>query len=121
MTARRPPSSPRPVATFDGASSPQQDMLDFESKQRKQAPVPVDQLVEERFQTMVDEAVLDHEDARLEAKYPEFRMLMKGVSGWHPAVRATDERVWSKAVEGFGRPRGLLSGPSARFHGDTPL
>ncbi|MEZ4760807.1 MAG: peptidylprolyl isomerase [Flavobacteriales bacterium] len=90
----------KPLATFDGVVLTQQDMLDFlESKQRKQAPVPVDQLVEERFQTMVDEAVLDHEDARLEAKYPEFRMLMKEYRDGILLFELTDERVWSKAVE----------------------
>lgn len=90
----------KPVFTMDGASYSQQQFLDFlESKQKREAKVPLDKYLNERFNTYVDEQVLAFEDSQLEKKYPEFRMLMKEYRDGILLFELTDQKVWNKAVK----------------------
>ncbi|MCB0782301.1 MAG: peptidylprolyl isomerase [Flavobacteriales bacterium] len=90
----------KPVATFDGVSLDQRSLLDYlERVQQRERPVPYSEVVGERFGDFVDERVLQHENDKLEEKYPEFRLLMKEYRDGILLFELTDEKVWSRAVE----------------------
>jgi peptidyl-prolyl cis-trans isomerase SurA len=90
----------KPVFTLDGRTWTQGQFLDhLESKQKREARIPLAQYLDERFGQFVDDEVLAHEDAKLETKYPEFRMLMKEYRDGILLFELTDQKVWSKAVK----------------------
>jgi peptidyl-prolyl cis-trans isomerase SurA len=90
----------KPVFTIDGKTYLQKDLLAYiGEKQRREAVEPLKQYVDERFDTFVDDQLMAYEDSRLEAKYPEFRMLMKEYRDGILLFELTDEKVWSKAVK----------------------
>ena len=90
----------KPVFSINGKSWSQQQFLDYlESKQKREASVPVGQYVQERFKQYVDDEILAFEDGQLETKYPEFRMLMKEYRDGILLFELTDQKVWSKAVK----------------------
>jgi peptidyl-prolyl cis-trans isomerase SurA len=53
----------------------------------------------ETYQNYVKEKCLAYEDARLEEKYPEFRLLMQEYHDGILLFDLTDKKVWSKAVK----------------------
>lgn len=88
------------VFTISGKSFSQLDLLDYiQQKQRREATQPLAQYVRQQFATFVDDRLLAYEDARLEEKYPEFRMLMKEYHDGILLFDLTDRMVWSKAVK----------------------
>ncbi|MCB9170752.1 MAG: peptidylprolyl isomerase [Flavobacteriales bacterium] len=88
------------VFTIDGGGYTQQEFLDYlEAGQHKEKGVDFKTYVDERFQQFVDDKVLEFEDAHLDEKYPEFRMLMKEYRDGILLFELTDEKVWSKAVK----------------------
>lgn len=90
----------KPVFTIDGRRYSQADLLGFvQQKQRREAARPMGQYVQEQFEAFVDDRLLSFEDARLEQKYPEFRMLMKEYRDGILLFELTDKMVWSKAVQ----------------------
>jgi hypothetical protein len=90
----------KPVFTMDGLSATQTDLLnDIEAKQRRDGGKSVPAFVDERFAAFSDDKVLEFEDANLEKKYPEFRMLMKEYRDGILLFELTDQKVWSKAVK----------------------
>ncbi|MCB0794928.1 MAG: peptidylprolyl isomerase, partial [Flavobacteriales bacterium] len=90
----------KPVITMDGLSITQRAFLEYlESTQRRQPGMDLGQLVDERFNEFADKQLLDHENSRLDLKYPEFRMLMKEYRDGILLFELTDEKVWSKAVK----------------------
>lgn len=90
----------KPVFSIDGQSYTQLDFLNYiQAHQRREAAVPMGDYVKERFAAYVDDQLLAYEDARLEEKYPEFRMLMKEYRDGILLFELTDQKVWSKAVK----------------------
>ncbi len=90
----------KPVFSINGKSWSQQQFLDYlESKQKREASMPVAQYVQDKFKQYVDDEVLAFEDGQLETKYPEFRMLMKEYRDGILLFELTDQKVWSKAVK----------------------
>jgi peptidyl-prolyl cis-trans isomerase SurA len=90
----------KPVFSITGKSWSQTQFLDYlESKQKRETSVPTAQYVQERFKQYVDDEILAYEDGQLEAKYPEFRMLMKEYRDGILLFELTDQKVWSKAVK----------------------
>jgi len=51
------------------------------------------------YNKFVEKSIMDYEDSRLEAKYPEFRALMKEYRDGILLFGLTDDMVWSKAVK----------------------
>ena len=89
----------KPVFTFKGGTFTQKDLLDYiEGKQRRERTIPSKELVDLRFAEMVDEKIMAYEDAHLEEKYPEFRLLMKEYRDGILLFELTDQKVWGKAV-----------------------
>jgi len=89
----------KPVFTFKGGTYSQKDLLDhIEAKQRRERTMPIAEMVEMRFQEFADEKIMAYEDAHLEEKYPEFRLLMKEYRDGILLFELTDQKVWGKAV-----------------------
>lgn len=90
----------KPVLTIKGSSFTQTDLLKYlEAGQRRDRVVPVKEHVDARLTEFVDEQVLAYEDAHLEEKYPEFRMLMKEYRDGILLFELTDQKVWGRAVK----------------------
>ena len=56
-------------------------------------------VIDEQLTSWSDKLLLDHEDARLEAKHDDFRLLMEEYHDGILLFELTDEKVWSKAVK----------------------
>ncbi len=56
-------------------------------------------IIDEQFASWSDKLILDYEDARLEAKHDDFRLLMEEYHDGILLFELTDEKVWSKAVK----------------------
>ena len=56
-------------------------------------------IIDAQFAAWSDKLLLDYEDARLEAKHDDFRLLMEEYHDGILLFELTDEKVWSKAVK----------------------
>jgi len=56
-------------------------------------------IIDKQFQEWSDKLLLDYEDARLEAKHDDFRLLMEEYHDGILLFELTDEKVWSRAVK----------------------
>lgn len=90
----------KPVFSIDGKTFNQSDLLEFiQAKQRRETAQPMGAYVKDQFNAFVDDQLLAYEDAHLEEKYPDFRMLMKEYRDGILLFELTDQMVWSKAVK----------------------
>jgi peptidyl-prolyl cis-trans isomerase SurA len=55
--------------------------------------------VNKMYKKYIEETTINYEDSKLEAKYPEFKSLMKEYRDGILLFEHTDEKVWSKAVK----------------------
>lgn len=89
----------KPVLTIDRDNTTQADFLEWiEQRQRRGPAQPLAEFVKAQFDKFADEELLAYEDARLEEKHPEFRMLMQEYHDGILLFELTDQMVWSKAV-----------------------
>jgi peptidyl-prolyl cis-trans isomerase SurA len=79
----------------------QKEFADFlaqnQSKQAKDQKVEA--LVRKAYEYFLEQKIIAFEDARLEQKYPEFRLLMQEYRDGILLFEITDENVWSKALK----------------------
>ncbi|MBL7939086.1 MAG: peptidylprolyl isomerase [Flavobacteriales bacterium] len=89
----------KPVFSFKGGTFTQKDLLDFlESKQKRERVIPIVEYVDTRTVEFIDEKIMSYEDAHLEEKYSDFRLLMKEYRDGILLFELTDQKVWGKAV-----------------------
>jgi peptidyl-prolyl cis-trans isomerase SurA len=89
----------KPVFNINERIFTQRDLLDhLEAKQRRERVVPIKDHVDAKLQEFVDESLLAFEDENLEAKYVDFRMLMKEYRDGILLFELTDQKVWGRAV-----------------------
>jgi peptidyl-prolyl cis-trans isomerase SurA len=72
-------------------------LADNQSKQNKD--LVVEGIVRKTYEAYKTDKIIAFEDARLEQKYPEFRMLMQEYRDGILLFEITDENVWSKAIK----------------------
>lgn len=106
----------KPVFSFAGGTVTQKDLLDqIESRQRRERVVAIPAYVDARLNDYAEERILAYEDANLETKYPEFRMLMKEYRDGILLFELTDQKVWGKAVKDSAGLDAFLKAHPDRF------
>lgn len=87
--------------TLDGKEYTQSEFAGYLKARMRPSRKVIDlsQLINESFDNWVDVEIMEYEDSQLEAKYPEFRMLMQEYRDGILLFDLTDQKVWSKAVE----------------------
>jgi len=67
--------------------------------QRRGNREPIRFYVDQAYQKFVENKLLDYEDKQLEAKYPEFRALVREYRDGILLFELTDQKIWSMAVK----------------------
>lgn len=88
-----------PLFQFATEHFSQQDFAEYlATKQTRQAPMELKNYVNMMFERYVNQEILAYEDAILEQKFPEFRMIMQEYHDGILLFEITDQKVWSKAT-----------------------
>ena len=91
----------KPLFNLGNVSYSQQDLAKFisenQSKQSKESSL--DGLVRKAYDSWKDDKIIAFEDAKLESKYQDFRLLMQEYRDGILLFEITDENVWSKALK----------------------
>jgi peptidyl-prolyl cis-trans isomerase SurA len=91
----------KPLFNLGDVSYSQQDLAKFisenQSKQSKESSL--DGLVRKAYDAWKDDKIIAFEDAKLESKYQDFRLLMQEYRDGILLFEITDENVWSKALK----------------------
>jgi len=110
----------KPVFSFKGGTFTQKDLLDFlESKQKRERVVPSASYVDLRSEEFMDEKIMAYEDAHLEEKYSDFRLLMKEYRDGILLFELTDQKVWGRAVRDTAGLEAFHAAHRADFMWDT--
>ncbi|MBK7296859.1 MAG: peptidylprolyl isomerase [Flavobacteriales bacterium] len=110
----------KPLVVIRDRTFTQKDFLNsLEEKQRRERSIPVKEYVNAKFDEFVDEQVLKYEDEHLEAKYTDFRMLMKEYRDGILLFELTDEKVWGRAVKDTAGLEAFHTSHADEFMWDT--
>ena len=71
----------------------------IETHQTARAKMDNNMFLQQSYKEFIDESVINFEDANLEAKYPDFKNLLKEYRDGILLFDLTDQKVWSKAVK----------------------
>ncbi|MCB0819549.1 MAG: peptidylprolyl isomerase [Bacteroidetes bacterium] len=99
----------------------QKDFAEFLGQnQTKQAKdQKVEALVRKAYEYYKEQQIIAYEDARLEQKYPEFRLLMQEYRDGILLFEITDENVWSKALKDTAGLEGFYEKNKNNYMWDT--
>ncbi len=91
----------KPMFVLNGQEFTQQDFAMFltETQKRGNKSESVKQEVYAQYNNFVNKSIMSYEDARLEEKYPEFKMLVQEYRDGILLFDLTQERVWNKASQ----------------------
>ena len=88
------------LLTIGDESATVADFVDYLSIVKvRNAEAGANAVIDAQFISWSDKLLLDYEDARLEAKHDDFRLLMEEYHDGILLFELTDEKVWSKAVK----------------------
>lgn len=87
------------VLSIGDAKYTQHDLAVYIAEKQNKKPQDINLFFNETYKKFRDEKCLAYEDARLEQKYPEFRLLMQEYHDGILLFDLTDKKVWSKAVK----------------------
>ncbi len=88
------------IFNLGGKSYTQGDFARFlETQITFRSPTDITELMKGIYKTWVDENIVGFEDKLLDAKYPEFRNLLREYRDGILLFDLTDQKVWSKAVK----------------------
>ncbi len=77
----------------------QRNLMEFIAKNQKtEAPIDLNIHLHNQYRQFVNETVIAYQDAQLEEKHPEFRMLMNEYRDGILLFNLTDDKIWSAAV-----------------------
>lgn len=91
----------KPLFTIGSEQTTQSEFALFiaQNQSKQLATANVESLVRKAYDYFKDEKLIAFEDALLESKYPEFRLLMQEYRDGILLFEITDENVWSKALK----------------------
>ena len=88
------------VFTLDNRIYTQKNLAAYITKnQSRSAKGDYTTIVTNFYKQFVDESIMNYEESRLDAKYPEFKNLMTEYRDGILLFELTDEMVWSKAIK----------------------
>ncbi len=88
------------IAKLGGEEYNQQEFAEYLAKNQSINPKEtVPQFVDRSFDKFIEDLAIKFEDARLEAKHPEFKALVKEYRDGILLFELTDQKVWSKAIK----------------------
>ena len=91
----------KPILTIGKEKTPVSAFLDFVESKRARIDVTdrtAESILREALDAFGDDATIAYEDARLEAKHNDFRLLMEEYHDGILLFELTDRKVWSRAV-----------------------
>lgn len=89
-----------PLFSLAGKNYTVSDFIDFlEKNSRRRSDKTKDALLNEYFETFVNNKCIDYEESMLEVKKPEFKALMKEYKDGILLFELMDRMVWTKAVK----------------------
>jgi peptidyl-prolyl cis-trans isomerase SurA len=97
--ASRADGMKKTVMSLGESKYSQEDLADYISQKQSKRIQDINLFFNETYMNFVKEKCLAYEDARLEEKYPEFRLLMQEYHDGILLFDLTDKKVWSKAVK----------------------
>lgn len=89
----------RPLLKIKERAYSVKDYVDYLTGRRQNRKRSPERIVREKFEAWKRSTLLDYEDAQLEEKYNEFRLLMNEYRDGILLFELTDQKVWSKAVQ----------------------
>ena len=91
----------KPILTIGKEKTPVREFIGFVDSKRARIDVTgrdADGLLRDALDQFADDAVIAYEDARLEGKHNDFRLLMEEYHDGILLFELTDRKVWSRAV-----------------------
>ncbi len=90
----------KPMFKFAQIKVTQQDFAQFLFEQKKKlTPIPIENYVDNQYNSFIEKKLMDYENSQLENKYPDFKYLMKEYHDGILLFEITNKMVWEKAIE----------------------
>jgi peptidyl-prolyl cis-trans isomerase SurA len=88
------------IFSFDGVDFIQQDFADFlQANQSNSPPASIQGYVGSMLDEMAKRKLLEHENAMLELKFPEFKAIVNEYHDGMLLFEITNQNVWNKAIQ----------------------